>query len=71
MALRTLEEKAELSRAMAARAAAAGHELTCRSFSERAEDAHQAALLVRDLLERAPHDGHDRAEDGRAEDGVA
>jgi two-component system chemotaxis response regulator CheB len=62
MALRTLEEKAELSRAMAARATAAGHDLTGLAFGERAEDAHQAALLVRDLLERAS---------GAREDGVA
>jgi two-component system chemotaxis response regulator CheB len=66
MALRTLEEKAELSRAMAARAVAAGHALTARTFSERAEDAHQAALLVRDLLERAARDTPAVPEDGVA-----
>jgi two-component system chemotaxis response regulator CheB len=66
MALRTLEERAELSRAMAARAVAAGHELSGRSFGERAEDAHHAALLVRDLLERATRDAVSGAEDGVA-----
>ena len=65
-ALRTLEEKVELSRAMAARAAAAGHELTGRKFAERADDAHQAAVLVRDLLERATHETPAVAEDGVA-----
>jgi two-component system chemotaxis response regulator CheB len=65
MALRTLEEKAELSRAMAARATAAGHDLTGLSFTQRADDAHQAALLVRDLLERAA------MQEPTAEDGVA
>ncbi|NYJ06845.1 chemotaxis protein CheB [Petropleomorpha daqingensis] len=66
MALRTLEEKAELSRAMAARASAAGHELTGRTFEERADDAHQAAVLVRDLLERATRDTPVVPEDGVA-----
>jgi two-component system chemotaxis response regulator CheB len=66
MALRTLEEKAELSRAMAARAVAAGHELTGRTFEERADDAHQAAVLVRDLLERAARDAPGVPEDGVA-----
>jgi two-component system chemotaxis response regulator CheB len=66
MALRTLEEKAELSRAMAARAVAAGHELTGRTFDERADDAHQAAVLVRDLLERAARDTTVVPEDGVA-----
>ena len=66
MALRTLEEKAELSRAMAARAVASGHELTGRTFEERADDAHQAAVLVRDLLERATRDTPVVREDGVA-----
>jgi two-component system chemotaxis response regulator CheB len=66
MALRTLEEKAELSRAMAARAATAGHDLTRRAFAERADDAHQAAVLVRDLLERATHETPVMPEDGVA-----
>jgi two-component system chemotaxis response regulator CheB len=66
MALRTLEEKAELSRAMAARAVAAGHGLTSRTFQERADDAHQAAVLVRDLLERAGRDNAVLPEDGVA-----
>jgi two-component system chemotaxis response regulator CheB len=66
MALRTLEEKAELSRSMAARATASGHDLTGRTFHERADDAHQAAILVRDLLERAARDTSVAAEDGVA-----
>jgi len=66
MALRTLEEKAELSRSMAARATAAGHDLSGRTFHERADDAHQAAVLVRDLLERAARDTPLVAEDGVA-----
>jgi two-component system chemotaxis response regulator CheB len=71
MALRSLEEKAELSRSMADRAEASGHELSGRSFRQRADDAHRAALLVRDLLERAGHDdGTDEAA-GSVGDGVA
>jgi two-component system chemotaxis response regulator CheB len=66
MALRSLEEKAELARAMATRARAAGHELTGRSFAERADDAHQAAQLVRGLLEWVPRVADDGAEDGVA-----
>jgi two-component system chemotaxis response regulator CheB len=66
MALRSLEEKAELSRAMAGRALAAGHDLTGRAFGQRADDAHQAALLLRDLLERVTTDGSTAPEDGVA-----
>ena len=66
MALRTLEEKAELARAMAGRAVAAGHDLTGRAFEERADDAHRAAVLVRDLLERVARDSPVAAEDGVA-----
>lgn len=66
MALRTLEEKAELSRAMAARAIASGHALTAQAFTERAEDAHRAARLVRDLLDRVTRDTSESAEDGVA-----
>jgi two-component system chemotaxis response regulator CheB len=66
MALRTLEEKAELARAMAARATAAGHDLSAGGFLERAEEAHQAAVLLRDLLERATREEPDLPAGGAA-----
>jgi hypothetical protein len=45
---------------------AAGHDLTSRTFGDRADDAHRAALLVRDLLERAGRDTPVVPEDGVA-----
>jgi two-component system, chemotaxis family, protein-glutamate methylesterase/glutaminase len=64
--VRTLEEKAELSRAMAARALATGHDLSGVAFSRQADDAHHAALLVRDLLERATGDAGGAPDNGVA-----
>jgi two-component system chemotaxis response regulator CheB len=71
MALRSLEEKAELSRSMAERAEADGHGLSARAFRQRADDAHRAALLVRDLLEQAAPDDSVDGAPGAAEGGVA
>lgn len=52
MALRSLEEKADLARTMAVRARERGHELTGRRFVEQADEAHSSALLLRELLQR-------------------
>jgi two-component system chemotaxis response regulator CheB len=51
MALRSLQEKASLSRDMGARAQDRGHRLTAEAFERQAEDALKAAGLVRDLIE--------------------
>ncbi|KQS66089.1 hypothetical protein ASG41_12035 [Modestobacter sp. Leaf380] len=53
MALRSLEEKADLARSMGTRAAARGHTLTAGRFVEQADEAHTSALLLRQLLQRA------------------
>ncbi|MCV2491548.1 chemotaxis protein CheB [Geodermatophilus sp. YIM 151500] len=66
MALRSLEEKAQLARTMGDRARASGHALTGERFDERAADAHRAALLIRDLLERATLGVTDEPADGVA-----
>lgn len=52
MALRSLEEKAALTRELGDRAIERGHSLTGESFSRRSEEALQAAELVRDLIAR-------------------
>jgi two-component system chemotaxis response regulator CheB len=52
MALRSLEEKAALSRAMGDRAGHRGHPLTSDRFTESADETLRAAELVRDLIAR-------------------
>ena len=52
MALRSLEEKAALSRDMSARAAARGHDRTATRFIDDGQEAINAADLVRDLIAR-------------------
>jgi two-component system, chemotaxis family, protein-glutamate methylesterase/glutaminase len=52
MALRSLEEKAALSRDMSARATARGHDRTAMRFADDGQEAINAANLVRDLITR-------------------
>jgi two-component system, chemotaxis family, protein-glutamate methylesterase/glutaminase len=52
MALRSLEEKAALSRDMSARATARGHDRTAIRFADDGQEAINAANLVRDLIAR-------------------
>jgi two-component system, chemotaxis family, protein-glutamate methylesterase/glutaminase len=52
MALRSLEEKAGLSRQLGARALERGHDLASDRFDEDAEEAVRAAELLRDLISR-------------------
>jgi len=51
MALRGLEERAALSRRMGSRAEERGHALTARTFYQRHDEAHQAAAVLRQLLQ--------------------
>jgi two-component system chemotaxis response regulator CheB len=50
VALRSLEERAALSRGLAEPARRRGHSITATRFEEQATEAQQAARLVRDLL---------------------
>ena len=50
MALRSLEERAALTRDMSDRAHERGHRMTASGFKEESEEALAAALLVRDLI---------------------
>jgi two-component system, chemotaxis family, protein-glutamate methylesterase/glutaminase len=74
MAVRSLEERAELARSMETRARTNGYELTGERFADRAADAHHAALLIREVLERTSQgfDADGAEVDGaEAADGVA
>jgi two-component system chemotaxis response regulator CheB len=51
MALRGLEEKASLARAMGERARERSNPLTAERFDEQAKEATHAASLIRDMLE--------------------
>jgi len=57
MALRGLEERAALSLRMGTRAAERGHPHSARAFRERHDEAQQAALVLRGLLERGELNG--------------
>jgi two-component system, chemotaxis family, protein-glutamate methylesterase/glutaminase len=50
VALRSLEERAALAKRLAEPARRRGHSITARRFEEQADEAQQAARLVRDLL---------------------
>ena len=50
IALRSLEERAALAKRLAEPARRRGHAITARRFEEQADEAQQAARLVRDLL---------------------
>jgi two-component system, chemotaxis family, protein-glutamate methylesterase/glutaminase len=52
MALRSLEEKAALSRQLGARAMEGGHDLASDRFGDEAEEAVRAAEVLRDLITR-------------------
>ena len=52
MALRSLEEKASLSRELARRSRASGHRLSGDSFDRSADEALEAATMVRDLIDQ-------------------
>jgi two-component system chemotaxis response regulator CheB len=56
MALRGLEERAALSLRMGERAQQRGHPHTAESFRQRHDEAQQAALLIRRLLQEGPLD---------------
>ena len=57
MALRGLEERAALSLRMRQRAEQRGHTHTAQTFRERHDEAQEAALLIRRLLQRGELDG--------------
>lgn len=52
VALRSLEEKAELSHRLAEQARAAGHALSVQTFTERSREAQRSSALIRRLLEQ-------------------
>ena len=51
MALRGLEEKAAMARALGERAVTRNHTITARRFAEQADEATRAATLIRSMLE--------------------
>jgi two-component system chemotaxis response regulator CheB len=57
MALRGLEERAALSLRMGRRARERGHTHTAETFRQRHDEAHEAALLIRRLLQSGEVDG--------------
>jgi two-component system chemotaxis response regulator CheB len=57
MALRGLEERAALSLRMGQRAQERGHTHTARTFRQRHDEAQEAALLIRRLLQSGELDG--------------
>jgi two-component system chemotaxis response regulator CheB len=57
MALRSLEEKAALTRALGERATEEGHRLTAETFARQADEALRAAALVRDLIDEVSGTG--------------
>jgi two-component system, chemotaxis family, protein-glutamate methylesterase/glutaminase len=57
MALRGLEERAALALRMGDRATARGHDLSARTFRARHDDAQQAALIIRRLLQNGELNG--------------
>ena len=67
MALRTLEEKATLSIQLAERAAERGSVLSCKRFTEQAQEATRSAALVRRLLENPTTDAAGVEIDGGVE----
>ncbi|WP_222268801.1 chemotaxis protein CheB [Modestobacter marinus] len=70
MALRGLEERAALSLRMGQRAEERGHPHSARAFQQRHDEAQQAALVLRGLLQRgelSDEAGPDVARDGAGE----
>jgi two-component system, chemotaxis family, protein-glutamate methylesterase/glutaminase len=55
MALRSLEERAALSRRIAASAKEGGRTFTARRFEESAQETKRAAILIRELLQTVVH----------------
>jgi two-component system chemotaxis response regulator CheB len=63
MALRGLEERAALSRRMGERAEQRGHVHSARAFRQRHDEAQQAAVVLRRLLQDGRLNGEDLPED--------
>ncbi|GAA4665087.1 chemotaxis protein CheB [Kineococcus glutinatus] len=66
MALRSLEERAALTRELGRRAESAGRSISAARFAERAAEEHRAAVLIRELLtDRSARTGNgERVGDG-------